>query len=69
MLEMMGENPQLDAAAIETVGTKDWDGFAVAVVKKETGTPTLRSTSSSCTIVKTSPLRCRPRVPPTPGSV
>jgi predicted O-methyltransferase YrrM len=33
MLEMMGENPQLDAAAIQTVGTKDWDGFAVALVK------------------------------------
>jgi predicted O-methyltransferase YrrM len=33
MLEMMGENPQLDAAAIQTVGTKDWDGFAMAVVK------------------------------------
>ncbi len=34
MLEMMGENPRLDAAAIQTVGTKDWDGFAVAVVKE-----------------------------------
>ena len=33
MLEMMGENPHLDAAAIQTVGTKDWDGFAVALVK------------------------------------
>jgi predicted O-methyltransferase YrrM len=33
MLEMMGENPKLDTAAIQTVGTKDWDGFAVAVVK------------------------------------
>ena len=33
MLEMMGENPRLDTAAIQTVGTKDWDGFAVAVVK------------------------------------
>ena len=33
MLEMMGENPRLDAAAIQTVGTKDWDGFAVALVK------------------------------------
>jgi predicted O-methyltransferase YrrM len=32
MLEMMGEHPRLDAAAIQTVGTKDWDGFAVAVV-------------------------------------
>jgi predicted O-methyltransferase YrrM len=34
MLEMMGANPRLDAAAIQTVGTKGWDGFAVAIVKK-----------------------------------
>jgi predicted O-methyltransferase YrrM len=34
MLEMMGENPRLDAAAIQTVGSKDWDGFAVALVKE-----------------------------------
>jgi predicted O-methyltransferase YrrM len=33
MLEMMGENPRLDAAAIQTVGTKGWDGFAVAIIK------------------------------------
>ncbi len=33
MFDMMGENPRLDAAAIQTVGTKDWDGFAVALVK------------------------------------
>ncbi|GAC1401151.1 MAG: O-methyltransferase [Mycobacterium sp.] len=32
MLEMMGANPRLDAAAIQTVGTKGWDGFAVAIV-------------------------------------
>lgn len=32
MFDMMGENPRLDAAAIQTVGTKDWDGFAVALV-------------------------------------
>jgi hypothetical protein len=29
----MGENPRLDTAAIQTVGTKGWDGFAVALVK------------------------------------
>ena len=29
---MMGEHPRLDAAAIQTVGTKGWDGFAVAVL-------------------------------------
>jgi len=33
MLEMMGEHKALDAAAIQTVGTKGWDGFAVAVIK------------------------------------
>ena len=32
MLEMMGEHPRLDTAAIQTVGTKGWDGFAVAVI-------------------------------------
>jgi predicted O-methyltransferase YrrM len=33
MLEMMGGNPRLDTAAIQTVGVKMWDGFAFAVVK------------------------------------
>jgi predicted O-methyltransferase YrrM len=33
MLELMGQNSRLDAAAIQTVGTKEWDGFALAVVK------------------------------------
>jgi predicted O-methyltransferase YrrM len=33
MLEMMGANPRLDCAAIQTVGVKKWDGFALAVVK------------------------------------
>ncbi|MDT5016548.1 MAG: hypothetical protein QOD39_2708 [Mycobacterium sp.] len=33
MFVMMGEHPRLDTAAIQTVGTKGWDGFAVAVVK------------------------------------
>ncbi len=33
MLEMMGEHPRLDTAAIQTVGTKGWDGFAVALVR------------------------------------
>ena len=35
MLEIMGANPRLDAAAIQTVGTKGWDGFAVAIVKEQ----------------------------------
>jgi predicted O-methyltransferase YrrM len=33
MFVMMGEHPRLDTAAIQTVGTKGWDGFAVALVK------------------------------------
>jgi predicted O-methyltransferase YrrM len=33
MLAMMGTHPRLDTAAIQTVGTKGWDGFALAVVK------------------------------------
>lgn len=32
MFDMIGGNPHLDAAAIQTVGTKGWDGFAVALV-------------------------------------
>jgi predicted O-methyltransferase YrrM len=32
MLEMMGGHPRLETAAIQTVGTKGWDGFAVALV-------------------------------------
>jgi predicted O-methyltransferase YrrM len=33
MLEMMGGHPRLDTAAIQTVGVKGWDGFALALVK------------------------------------
>ena len=34
-LQMMGEDPRLDAAAIQTVGAKRqvWDGFAIASVR------------------------------------
>jgi predicted O-methyltransferase YrrM len=32
MLEMMGRHPRLDTAAIQTVGGKGWDGFALALV-------------------------------------
>jgi predicted O-methyltransferase YrrM len=32
MFTMMGTHPRLDTAAIQTVGTKGWDGFAVALV-------------------------------------
>lgn len=33
VLELMGEHPGLQAAAIQTVGAKSWDGFAIAVVQ------------------------------------
>jgi len=32
-IEMMGEHPQLDAAVLQTVGAKHWDGFAIASVR------------------------------------
>jgi predicted O-methyltransferase YrrM len=32
-LERLGQHPQLDATAIQTVGLKGYDGFALAVVK------------------------------------
>jgi len=34
MLELVGNHPRLEAAAIQTVGAKGWDGFAVARVGK-----------------------------------
>lgn len=33
MFDMMGAHPRLDTAAVQTVGTKGWDGFAVALVE------------------------------------
>ena len=33
MLEMMGRHPRLDTAAVQTVGLKGWDGFALALVR------------------------------------
>ncbi|WP_026535591.1 O-methyltransferase [Arthrobacter sp. H14] len=32
-LELLGSHPRLDATAIQTVGAKGWDGFAIAVVR------------------------------------
>jgi predicted O-methyltransferase YrrM len=32
-LQMMGEHPRLDTAVIQTVGAKEWDGFAFALVR------------------------------------
>lgn len=31
-LEILGSHPRLEATALQTVGSKDWDGFAVAIV-------------------------------------
>ncbi|MHB1533854.1 MAG: O-methyltransferase [Acidimicrobiales bacterium] len=33
-LELLGREPRLEATAIQTVGSKGWDGFAVAVVRE-----------------------------------
>ena len=33
MFEMMAREPRLEATAIQTVGDKGWDGFALAIVK------------------------------------
>jgi predicted O-methyltransferase YrrM len=32
-LKLMGEHPRLDAAVLQTVGAKHWDGFAIASVR------------------------------------
>lgn len=32
-LELLGRDPRLEATVIQTVGSKGWDGFALAVVK------------------------------------
>jgi predicted O-methyltransferase YrrM len=36
MFDVIGAHPRLEAAAIQTVGAKNWDGFAVALIS---GTP------------------------------
>ena len=33
MFEMMAHDPRLSATAVQTVGAKGWDGFALAIVK------------------------------------
>ncbi len=33
MLEMMGAHPRLEAAALQTVGAKGWDGLAIARIR------------------------------------
>jgi hypothetical protein len=34
MFELLAAEPRLSSAAIQTVGTKKWDGLALAVVVK-----------------------------------
>ena len=36
-LEMLGSDDRFDATALQTVGLKGWDGFAVALVTEATG--------------------------------
>jgi predicted O-methyltransferase YrrM len=36
-LRMLGEDPRFDATALQTVGAKGWDGFALAVVVEAAG--------------------------------
>ena len=33
MFQMMAQEPRLEATAIQTVGAKGWDGFALAIVE------------------------------------
>ena len=33
MLALIAAEPRLDATALQTVGSKGWDGFAIAIVK------------------------------------
>lgn len=32
-IDVLGSNPRLDATALQTVGAKGWDGFALAVIR------------------------------------
>jgi predicted O-methyltransferase YrrM len=32
-LDLLRDDPRLDATALQTVGSKGWDGFALAVVR------------------------------------
>jgi hypothetical protein len=31
-MDLLGADPRIDATALQTVGSKDWDGFALGVV-------------------------------------
>ena len=32
-IDVLGSNPRVDATALQTVGIKGWDGFALAVIR------------------------------------
>ncbi len=36
MFDMMAREPRLQATAVQTVGAKGWDGFALAIVESRT---------------------------------
>ena len=38
-LKLIGENPRLNATALQTVGVKGWDGLAIAVVEADDAAP------------------------------
>jgi predicted O-methyltransferase YrrM len=38
-LKMLGDDPRLNATALQTVGCKGWDGLAIALVEVEAGQP------------------------------
>ncbi|MFE7799099.1 O-methyltransferase [Nocardia sp. NPDC057440] len=38
LIELLSNNPQLDATVLQTVGSKGWDGFVYAIVNAETPT-------------------------------
>lgn len=37
VVDLMAEDPRLDATALQTVGTKGWDGFLFALVTADAG--------------------------------
>jgi len=38
-LKLIGENPRLNATALQTVGVKGWDGLAIALVEADDAAP------------------------------
>jgi ABC-type uncharacterized transport system permease subunit len=46
-LEMLGSDDRFDATALQTVGLKGWDGFAVALVTEATGAEAVGAEASA----------------------